>query len=156
MSDREVEPQMTAGAIDLSAEAMVFYTSELPEHPVEYAFDGDGGPGGTRWVAEEADQPQVVEIELDHPTPLSRLVLEAEETKVQRTQEVRVEVSSDHGETYRHVLTQEYNFSPQGGTFQREDWRLDQAKVTNLRLTVVPDKQGSGRATLTSIICYAT
>ena len=62
-----------------------------------------------------------------------------------------VEVSSDHGKTYRHVLIQGYTFSPQGATFQHENLQLDLTAVTQLRLTIVPNKGGSGVATLTSL-----
>ena len=72
-----------------------------------------------------------------------------------RTQEVRVEVSTDHGRTYRQVLAQEYTFSPQGATFQHEDLQLDLSAITHLRLTIVPNKGGSGIATLTSLRLFA-
>jgi hypothetical protein len=90
-------------------------------------------------------------LEFDHPQRISRLVYEAEECWQQRTQEVRVEVSSDHGRTYRQVLAQEYTFSQQGASFQHEDLRLDLPAITHLRLTIVPNEGGSGVATLTSL-----
>jgi hypothetical protein len=40
---------------------------------------------------------------------------------------------------------QDYTFSPQGATFQHEDLRLDLAAMTHLKLTIVPNKPGSGR-----------
>jgi hypothetical protein len=46
-------------------------------------------------------------LEFDHPQQISCLVYEVEECWQERTQEVRVEVSSDHGRTYRQVLVQE-------------------------------------------------
>src|SRR5437764_13960485 len=69
----------------------------------------------------------------------------------QRTQEVRVEVSEDGGRSYRQILVQEYNFSPGGATYQREDQRVNLRQVTHLRLTIVPNKSGSGTATLTTL-----
>jgi hypothetical protein len=62
-----------------------------------------------------------------------------------------VEVSTDRGHSYRQVLAQDYTFSPQGATFQQEDLRLDLSGITHLRLTVVPNKGGTGIATLTSL-----
>ena len=59
------------------------------------------------------------------PQAISRLVYEVEEAMRERTQEVRVEASDDGGRTYRQILVQEYNFSPRGATFQREDQRFD-------------------------------
>jgi hypothetical protein len=61
------------------------------------------------------------------------------------------EASEDAGRTYRTVLNQEYAFSPGGATFQREDIRLRLATVSHVRLTIVPNKGGSGKATLTSL-----
>jgi hypothetical protein len=62
---------------------------------------------------------------------------------------VRVEASDEGGRTYRQILVQEYNFSPRGATFQREDQHFDLRQVTRLRLTIIPNKSGSGPATLT-------
>ena len=71
------------------------------------------------------------------------------------SQEVRVEVSDDGGRTYRQILVQEYNFSPRGATYQREEQRLDLPRVTHLRLTIVPNKSGSGTASLTALRLFA-
>jgi hypothetical protein len=81
--------------------------------------------------------------------------LEAEECCQERTQEVRVEVSTDHGRTHRQVLAQDYTFSPQGATFEHEDLQLDLPAITHLKLTIVPNKGGSGVATLTSLRLFA-
>jgi hypothetical protein len=53
--------------------------------------------------------------------------------------------------TYRQVLVQEYTFSPAGATFQREEQHLNLPPLTHLRLTIVPDKHGSGPAKLNSL-----
>jgi hypothetical protein len=90
-------------------------------------------------------------VEFDRPQAISRLVYEVEETVRERTQEVRVEVSEDGARTYRQILVQEYNFSPRGATYQREEQRLDLHWVTHLRLTIVRNKNGSGTATLTAL-----
>ena len=84
-----------------------------------------------------------------------RLVYEVEESQWERTQEIRIELSEDSGSTYRTVLNQEYTFSPRGATFQREDIRLKASMVTHLRLTVIPNKGGTGKATLVSLMLYA-
>ena len=73
----------------------------------------------------------------------------------ERTQEVRVEVSEDGGRTYRQILVQEYNFSPGGATYQREEQRFNLHQVHRLRFTIVPNKNGSGTATLTSLRLFA-
>ena len=66
-----------------------------------------------------------------------------------------MEASTDGGQSYRQVLVQEYTFSPRGATFQREDLRLELHDLSQLRLTIVPNKHGSGVATLTSLRLYA-
>ena len=85
----------------------------------------------------------------------SGLVYEVEETTRERTQEVRVEASEDGGQSYRQILVQEYNFSPGGATYQREEQRFNLRRVTHLRLTIVPNKSGSGTATLTALRLFA-
>ena len=76
---------------------------------------------------------------------------EVEKAERERTQEVRVEASEDGGRTYRQILIQEYTFSPGGATYQREDQRFNLRRVSHLRLTIVPNKSGSGTATLTAL-----
>ena len=41
------------------------------------------------------------------------------------------------------LLRQEYNFSPPGTTFEREDWAVPAEGVTHLRLVIRPDKGAS-------------
>ena len=55
----------------------------------------------------------------------------------------------------RIVRVQEYNFSPGGATYQREEQRFNRRQVTHLRLTIVPNKSGSGTATLTALLLFA-
>jgi hypothetical protein len=52
-------------------------------------------------------------------------------------------------------VVQEYNFSPGGATYQREEQRFNLRQVTHLRLTIVPNKSGSGTATLTALRLFA-
>ena len=101
------------------------------------------------------DTAEHIVVEFDQPQAISRLVYEVEETRRERTQEVRVEASEDGGRTYRQFLVQEYNFSPRGATFQREDQRFDLPQVSHLRLAIVPNKSGSGPATLTTLRLFA-
>jgi hypothetical protein len=139
-------------AIDLAASASFEYTSEDPEHCVKNILDDYRGPGGTYWSGSRFDSIERLVISFDSPQALSRLIYEASE--FERTQEVRVEVSKDAGLTYRTVLNQEYAFSPRGTTFQREDIRLEALTVTHVRLTDIPNKSGTGKATLVSLRLY--
>jgi hypothetical protein len=101
------------------------------------------------------DTTEHIVIEIDRPQTISGLVYEVEETTRKRTQEVRVEASEDGGQSYRQILVQEYNFSPGGATYQREEHRFNLRQVTHLRLTIVPNKSGSGTATLTALSLFA-
>ena len=56
---------------------------------------------------------------------------------------------------YRQILVQEYNFSRRGATYQREEQRFNLPQVTHLRLTIVPNKSGSGTVTLTRLRLFA-
>ena len=144
-----------ADEIDIAGCAAIAYTSEDPAHPVEHMLDGSCGPGATRWISARPDTTEHIVIEFDRPQAISRLVYEVEETTRERTQEVRVEASEDGGQSYRQILVQEYNFSPGGATYQREEQRFNLRQVTHLRLTIVPNKSGSGTATLTALRLFA-
>jgi hypothetical protein len=153
---QEPNPAALAGEINLARDAVVAYTSDDPDHPIENLIDGNYGRGSTFWAAAKPDTTERIVVEFDHPQSVSRMIYEVEECSRERTQEVRVEVSSDGARTYRQVLVQEYTFSPAGATFQREEQRLNLPPITHLRLTIVPDKHGSGAAKLNSLRLFAS
>jgi hypothetical protein len=146
---------LPADEVDIASCAAIAYSSEGPAHPVEHLLDGRSGPGATRWISARPDVIEQIVVEFDQPQTISRLVYEVEEATRERTQEVRVEVSEDGGRTYRQLLVQEYTFSPRGATYQSEEQRLNLRQVSHLRLTIVPNKNGSGTATLTSLRLFA-
>ena len=144
-----------ADEIDIAGCATIAYSSESPAHPIEHLLDGRSAPGATRWVSARPDTVERIVLEFDQPQSISRLVYEVEEAVEERTQEVRVEVSEDGGRIYRQILVQEYNFSPSGATHQLEDLRFNLLHASRLRLTIVPNKSGSGTATLTTLHLFA-
>ncbi len=135
------------GEKDIAALATVGVTSEAAEYPIDHAFDSRRGPGGSRWVA-GAPGPQRLLLTFDVPQTLRLLRLEVEERDVSRTQDIQVAISRDGGHTYQTLLRQEYNFSPPGTTFEREEWAIPAEGVTHLQLVITPDKGGAP--------CYAT
>ena len=144
-------PIPPSGDIDIAAVATVLVTSEDADHPIDDAFDDRRGPGGSRWIAGVLGE-QTVILAFDSPRAIRRVALEVEESEVARTQELQLAFSTDGGQTYREVLRQEYNFSPPGTTFEREDWAVDAGGVTHLRLVIRPDNGGKPcRATITSL-----
>jgi F5/8 type C domain len=149
------DPARAAGEIDIARHAVLAYTSDDPEHPIENLIDGHYGRDGTFWAGARPNTTERIVVEFDEPQSVSRMIYEVEECSRERTQEVRVEASSDGARTYRQVLVQEYTFSPAGATFQHEEQRLSLPSITHLRLTVVPDKQGSGPAKLNSLRLFA-
>ncbi len=151
MSEQISECVDRPGQIDVASLATFRYSSEDPDHPLDHLIDGRCGRGGTRWASARANTTECIELEFEPAQQISRLIYEAEEHRVERTQQVRVEISTDHGRMYRQVLAQDYTFSPEGATFQHEDIHLELRPITHLRLTIVPNKGGSGVATLTSL-----
>jgi hypothetical protein len=140
-----------AREIPVTAVATVFVTSEDADHPVDYAFNRSRGPGGTRWIAEQAGE-QAIILVFDTPQTIRQVSLEVEEKEVRRTQELALSVSSDGGQHYRELRRQEFTFSPDGGTFEREEWTICEPSVTHMRVAIKPDKGGkSCRAALTSL-----
>jgi hypothetical protein len=140
--------------LDVSSLATVLVSSESEDHPVENAFDARRGPGGTYWMASERGE-QTIILEFDAPQTIRRVNLEIEEKEASRRQEITLSVSVDAGTSYREHVRQEYNFSPPGATFQREEWQLSADRVTHLRLRIKPDKgETECRATLTSFAVH--
>jgi F5/8 type C domain len=155
MSEQSVRPSERPDEINIASRATLAYSSEDPAHPLEHLIDGHYGRGSTHWASARTNATERIVLEFDHPQQISCLVYEVEECWQERTQEVRVEVSADHGRTYRQVLVQEYTFSPQGAIFQHEELRLELPAITHLSLTIVPNKSGSGVATLTALRLFA-
>ena len=146
------DPVPVPGEIDIAAVATVLVTSESPDHPVDLAFDDRRGPGGSRWIAGETGEQELI-LAFDAPQTIRQVGLEIEEPEIARTQELHLSTSCDGGQTYRELLRQEYNFSPPGTTFEREQWAVTAQGVTHLRLVIKPDKGGNPRrATVTSLV----
>ena len=141
--------------IDLGRRATIHYSSEDPAHPIEHMFDGTSGRGASRWQSGRTDVTEEIVVQFDEPLHLSHIAFEVEEQQRERTQEVRAEFSCDGGGSYRQAFIQEYNFSPNGATYECENLSLDLRAVTHFRLIVVPNKKGSGTASLSSVRLFS-
>lgn len=146
---------LASNEMDVTVCATVYFSAEDPNNPLEHLFDKQCGVGARRWASDRENISEQIVLEFDGPTDLARLLYACEETQVERTQEIRVDYSRDGGASYTQVLVQEYNFSPNGSTFQREDLRLDLKQIDHLRFTIVPNKSGTGRATMTCIRLFS-
>jgi hypothetical protein len=143
-------PAQPSRTLPLAEIATAFVTSEAIGHPMEYIFDGQQGPGATRWVAGTPGE-QTLLLAFDGPQPLHEIGIEIEERDIARTQELDVSVSSDGGETFKELVRQEYTFSPPGTSFEREAWTVDTEPVTHVRLRIKPHKGGGpAHATMTA------
>ena len=138
--------------IPILSAATVVASSEADGHAIAHAFDDERGPGARQWVAAIPGD-QTLIIAFHHPQTIRRVTLEVEEREAARTQEVQLCVSSDGGKTYRELRRQEFTFSPDGATWECEDWVVEEFKVTHVKLVIKPDK---GRmdfiAKLTSLV----
>ena len=141
--------------LDLTTGTTVYYSSEDQAHPIEHMFDGCSGRGGTRWVAAQRDTTEQLVLEFNEPLDISRIEFEVEELQFERTQQVSAEYSVDGGATFHRSFVQEYTFSPDGATYQLESLAVKLRGVMQLRLTVVPNKGGSGAASVTSLRLYS-
>lgn len=148
----EVErPGPRPNELDIQNIATALVSSESTTNPIEHAFDGHRGPGASRWIAATGGE-QTLILEFDAPQQIRRILLEVEETEVARTQELTISVSTDGGQRYRELLRQEYNFSPSGTSFEREEWPVEVNGVTHLRLWIKPEKGGAPYlATITTL-----
>lgn len=127
--------------------AEVQASSEADAHPILLAFDDGTGPGGTYWKAGDPGE-QTITVTFREPCTLAQITMEVEEREVARTQEVQLSLSANGGQAYHQLVRQEYNFSPQGATWEKETWKVPHDQITNVRLVIKPDK---GRTD-----CYAT
>lgn len=138
-------------ALDVANLALVEITSEDQAYPIEFALRPGDRPG---WRAAEPGE-QIIRLLFDEPQKVSRILLIFEETEIQRTQEFVLKWSADHGQSFREIVRQQWNFSPPATVRETEDYAVDLRDVTILELRIVPDQSGgSARASLTSL-CLA-
>jgi hypothetical protein len=118
--------------------AEVEITSEDAAHPIEYALQ----PGGTSgWRAARPGK-QTIRLLFANPQRLRRIWLNFVETRTERMQEYVLRWSADGGQSFREIVRQQWNFSPQGATCQTEDHHVELPGVTVLELNIIPDTSG--------------
>ncbi len=113
-------------------------TSEDSAHPIESALL----PGGTSgWRAAQPGK-QTIRLRFASPQRLRRIWLSFLETRTERTQEYVLRWSPDGGQSFREIVRQQWNFSPQGASCETEDHRIELPAVTVLELSIIPDTSG--------------
>jgi hypothetical protein len=134
--------------LDLERLAQVEITSEDAAHPIESALLPGRGSG---WRAAGPGE-QTVRVLFMHPQRLQRIWLQFVEPVIERTQEFVLRWSPDGGRSFREIVRQQWNFSPQGATCETEDHRVDLSGVTVLELSIIPDiSRGDARASLSQL-----
>lgn len=61
---------------------------------------------------------------------------------MEHSQEFVSSWSSDDGQTFRKIVRQQWNFSPQGSTQEMEHYHVELSGVTQVELKIVQDKNG--------------
>jgi hypothetical protein len=118
--------------------AEVEITSEDAAHPIESALL----PGGTSGWCAAGPGKQTIRLLFSHPQRLRRIWLNFTEARVERTQEYVLRWSTDGGQSFREIVRQQWNFSPQAATSQTQDYRVELPAVTVLELSIIPDISG--------------
>jgi hypothetical protein len=118
--------------------AEVEITSEDAAHPIESALLPGRAPG---WRAAGPGK-QTIRLLFDNPQRLRQIRLNFVETHTERTQEYVLRWSPDGGQSFREIVRQQWNFSPQGTTSETEDLHVELSAVTVLELIIIPDISG--------------
>ena len=124
--------------LNLDRLAEVEISSEDDAYPIEGALLPEGSSG---WRA-AAPGKQTIRLLFPEPQRLRRIWLSFEETRVARTQEYALSWSDDGGQSFRELVRQQWNFSPEGATGEREDHEVELEGVTALELDIIPDISG--------------
>ncbi len=118
--------------------AEVEITSEDAAHPIEAALLPGRDSG---WRAAGPGK-QTIRLLFANPQRLRRIRLNFVEPHTERTQECVLRWSPDDGQSYREIVRQQWNFSPQGATRETEDFHVELSAVTVLELSINPDISG--------------
>ena len=122
--------------LEIERVAIVEITSEEKDHPVESAFVSGETQG---WRAAEPGA-QTIRLIFDQPQRLKQILLMFEENETTRTQEFVLRWSSDHGNSFREIVRQQWNFSPRETIREVEEYQVELSHVTILELKIVPNE----------------
>ncbi|MCW8941658.1 MAG: carbohydrate-binding protein [Gammaproteobacteria bacterium] len=134
--------------LDVEGLAQVEITSEDVAHPIEFALLPDQVSG---WRAAEPGK-QTIRLIFDQPQTLKRIWLQFVDNDTERTQEFVLRWSSDGGQSFREIVRQQWNFSPQGASSETEELHVELTGVTVIELSIIPDiSGGDALASLTQL-----
>ncbi len=121
--------------LNLEALADVEVSSEEADHPIEAALLPDFDQG---WRA-GAPGKQTMRLLFKQPRQIHCIQLEFVERYIARTQEYALRLSRDNGNSFREILRQQWNFSPEGTQTESEQHFMDFSDVSIIELTITPD-----------------
>jgi hypothetical protein len=81
-------------------------------------------------------------VVFDKPQAIRRIRLQFQELAVARTQEFVLRCSTDGVQSFREIVRQQWNFSPECATQEVEDYDVGLTSVTALELRIIPDING--------------
>ena len=124
--------------LDIEKLAVAEVSSEVDDCPIEFALLPGNDSG---WRASTPGK-QMIRLLFDNPQRLQLIRLNFEELAIERTQEYILRWSQDGGHSYREIMRQQWNFSPEGATSEIEDYQVELPAVTILELIINPDISG--------------
>ncbi|MDH4084933.1 MAG: hypothetical protein OEV99_15870 [Nitrospira sp.] len=127
--------------LNVEALAEVEITSEDATHPIESAESALKLGQAAGWRAAGPGK-QAIRLLFAQPQRLRRIWLNFSETLTERTQEYVLRWSPDGGQSFREIVRQQWNFSPNGTTSETEDHHVKLPAVTMLELSNTPDISG--------------
>jgi hypothetical protein len=132
------EPPSGQVWLDIDRIASVEVTSEEDGYPIEPALIGTENPG---WRAAHPGT-QTIRLVFDKPQTLKRIWVLFEDLAHTRTQEFVLRWSQGLEHSFREIVRQEWNFSPDGSVREIEDYVVELSDVMALELIIVPNKGG--------------
>jgi hypothetical protein len=126
--------------LDLETISEAEITSEDSIYPIEGALLPNGNQG---WKAGKPGT-QTIRLLFNQPQDIRRIQLSFVELEVERTQEYVLRWSKDSGQTFREMVRQQWNFSPEGSKAEAADYTVELMGVTALELVITPDISNQG------------
>jgi hypothetical protein len=131
--------------LDVERAAVIEFTSEDKDYPVESAFVSEEARG----CRAAAPGSQTIRLVFDQPQRLRFISLVFEENEAARTQEFVLRWSPDGGQSLKEIVRQQWNFNPPETRREAEEYRMELSGVTVLELIINPNIGGGvARASL--------
>lgn len=139
ISDKPLNAEHTpTDWLNLDELAEVEITSEDPGYPIEAALLPNMHQG---WRAADPGK-QTIRLHFIQPQHIHRIQLTFLESAVSRTQEYLLRWSQDNRQSFKEIVRQQWNFSPDASVTELEDHTVALSGVTDIELNITPDISG--------------